>query len=174
MDENGYVVERSTNGVTYAEIGRVARGTLAYKDANLPIHRTYYYRARAFNAAGPGTPSKADSVSTYDVTAPTGAITINGGAAYTRSASVSVAARATDDASGVYRVRLSNDGATWDTDGYRTPLAWSLADPAFGGSARQGVRTVSAQWQDSAGNWSEVRTDTIIYDATSPAVKPTS
>jgi hypothetical protein len=107
-----------------------------------------------------------------DSAGPRGAVTINGGAVYTNKTTVSVAVPATDiGGSGVRQVRLTNDLAgPWRTFTYATPIAWDLADPTAGGSASNGTRRVYAQWLDWAGNWSTVRSDTIILDTVDPAL----
>lgn len=104
-----------------------------------------------------------------DTTDPVGSLTLNGGAATTTSATVSAAVPASDTGgSGVSLVRLSNDSATsggvlttGTTFAYTSPIAWSL-------SAGDGMKTVYAQWRDSAGNWSTPVSDTISLDATAP------
>jgi hypothetical protein len=103
-----------------------------------------------------------------DATAPSGSITIAGGAATTGTTAVSVAVPATDAGTGVSFVRLSNSSATTGgvlssgtTFGYTTPVAWTLA-------AGDGTKTVYAQWRDGAGNWSTPVSDTILLDATAP------
>ncbi len=67
-----------------------------------------------------------------DARPPSGAVSVNGGAAYTKSAEVGVEVPATDDFSGVSHVRLSSDGESWYTSTYTTPIRWSLSDPAYG------------------------------------------
>ncbi len=57
------------------------------------------------------------------------------------------------------------------TYSYANSLTWDLGDTATGGSLTQGARTVYVQWQDGAGNWSGVRSDTIILDTTPPVVR---
>ena len=105
-----------------------------------------------------------------DSTAPSGSVTIAGGAALTKTASVSVAVTATDAGSGVSLVRLSNSSAvngsgvlsSGTTFAYTTPISWTMA-------AGDGTKTVYAQWRDSAGNWSTPVSDTIDLDATAPS-----
>ena len=107
-----------------------------------------------------------------DSTAPTGTVTLSGGAARTNTYAVSAAVPATDNTggSGVASVRISNNGSTWATYGYTTPISWSLSDAAHGGSTTNGTRTVYAQWSDGAGNWSPVSSDTIVLDTVKPGV----
>ncbi|MFA5104310.1 MAG: fibronectin type III domain-containing protein [Candidatus Margulisiibacteriota bacterium] len=51
-NENGYKIERSTDGSTWAQITTVATNTAAYSNTGLTGNTTYYYRVRAYNTAG--------------------------------------------------------------------------------------------------------------------------
>jgi len=114
-----------------------------------------------------------------DTTPPTGSVTINAGAAYTVSPSVTLAMPASDMFTGVAGVRISNRpdtsggllsyGSTRDWTAL--PQPWSLADPAAGGSAANGTRAVYVQFRDGAGNWSPVHADTIVLDTATPAAR---
>lgn len=108
-------------------------------------------------------------ISATDSTAPTGTVSINGGAATTSTTSVSVAVPATDTGgSGVSLVSLSNaaDMSGSTTYAYMTPIAWTL-------TAGEETKTVYAQWRDAKGNWSAVASDTIVFDTTTDTVAPT-
>ena len=111
----------------------------------------------------------AGNVATYtdtillDTTAPTGSIIINGGDLYTTSNTVTISFTAADATSGVYKIRLSNDGI-WDTEQWETPSAtksWALL-------STEGARTVYYQIKDNAGLSSTTYTDTIILDTSLP------
>jgi len=97
-----------------------------------------------------------------DTTAPTCSITINSGATYTTSTSVTLSLTYSDATSGVYRVRYSNDGV-WDTEPWETPAAtkaWTL-------TSGDGAKTVYYQVLDRAGN-RKANSDTIVLDTTAP------
>ncbi len=103
-----------------------------------------------------------------DPSAPSGTIAIANGAAGTTTADVTVNVPATDAASGVSLVRLSNSSAesggvlsTGTTFVYDATVPWTL-------SGGDGIKTVYAQWRDAKGNWSGVSSDTIDLDATAP------
>src|SRR6476646_6527069 len=101
-----------------------------------------------------------------DVTAPTGSFSINAGAALTNQAELTLSVAATDDASGVATVSVSNDGSTWVDHAYVPTLQWFLPfDPLVEGS-----HTVHVRWIDTAGNVSSVATDSIVLDVTQPTV----
>ena len=98
-----------------------------------------------------------------DTTAPTGSVSIAGGAAFTKTRDVTVAVPATDVGSGVSYVKLSNDGINWTSRPYASNQAWTLP-------ATNGTRTVYVKWVDKAGNRSVVKTDTIKLDTVAPVV----
>ena len=53
----GYVVERSTNGVDFADAGTTAAATTAWTDTSLTDSMRYHYRVRATDATGRSVPS---------------------------------------------------------------------------------------------------------------------
>jgi len=106
-----------------------------------------------------------------DNTPPTGSISINNGAATTDGKSVVIHATATDNISGVYRMRYSNDGSNWsswngiaiDDRPYPSIVndrVWQLTDGA-------GTKTVYVQFKDAADNVSPSFTDTIQLQSAS-------
>ena len=48
FNEQGYEIERSTDGVNFARIAVIPPNSQYYRDANLQRATTYYYRTRAF------------------------------------------------------------------------------------------------------------------------------
>ena len=60
-------------------------------------------------------------------------------------------------------VALSNAPPDWTTRAYASTQPWTL-------TSGNGTKTVYVKWRDAAGNWSAVKTDTIILDATAPTV----
>jgi len=111
---------------------------------------------------------------TTDTTPPTGSFSINGGASSTTSPLVTLADTATDDATGVSSVRVSNDGSTWATYAYVRSLQWDVTDPSSGGDAATGLKTVTMEWQDGAGNWSapSVQSITLLAGSTYHPLSP--
>jgi len=92
-----------------------------------------------------------------DNAAPSGAVSVAGGATATGSTTVTLGVSATDPApgEGVTRMRFSNDGSTFSPfRPYATSAAWDLLPG-------DGPRTVYAQFSDGAGNLSPVVSDTI-------------
>lgn len=99
---------------------------------------------------------------TLDRTPPTScSVVIDGGAAETNTAAVTLTLSAVDSLSGVTSIRVSNDGSTWTTDTYAATYPWTLA-------AGEGSRTVYVQFQNGAGVWSDSVTDDIHVDTTPP------
>jgi len=94
-----------------------------------------------------------------DSVAPIGWLTINSFAATTNTASVVLTLACNDDAgTGCVRMSLSNDGVNWSS-----PEVWAF-NKAWTLSSGAGTKTVSVMFQDMAGNWSEVYSDTIILE----------
>ena len=61
-------------------------------------------------------------------------------------------------------MRFSNDGTTFSAaEAYATSKTWTL-------TSGDGTKTVYAQYQDVAGNWSTAATDTIVLDTTAPSI----
>jgi len=54
-NEDGFSIERSTDGVIFAEIDTVGTDVTTYSDTGLTRGTTYYYRVRAFKQQGPTT-----------------------------------------------------------------------------------------------------------------------
>ena len=100
-----------------------------------------------------------------DLLPPTGTITINGGAAYTNSATVTLSLPATDDSGTVAQMRISNDGV-FDTEPwqpYAASTSWDL-DPG------DGPKTVYVEFMDPTGNVSDVASASIMLDSTYPGI----
>jgi hypothetical protein len=112
------------------------------------------------DVAGTWSAVKSDTI-VFDSLAPTGAVSIASGASYAKSTGVSLSMTATDASSGVSQVALSNDGTNWTTRTYAASQAWTLP-------ATNGTRTVYVKWRDGAGNWSAVKSDTIVLDTVAP------
>ena len=80
------------------------------------------------------------------------------------STTVTLTLSASDTQGAVTQMRFSNDGTTYSAaEAYATTKTWTL-------SAGDGTKTVYAQFQDAAGNWSTAATDTIVLDTTAPTI----
>jgi hypothetical protein len=66
-DEAGFKLERSGNGVDFAEIATLGAGSVSFTDNGLTARVTYWYRVRAFNSAGRSNYSATVAVTMPDV-----------------------------------------------------------------------------------------------------------
>jgi len=62
--EDGYEVERSTDGVNFSLIATTGANASSYADSGLSGQTQYYYRVRAFNTSGPSSYSNTASATT--------------------------------------------------------------------------------------------------------------
>jgi hypothetical protein len=95
-----------------------------------------------------------------DVTPPTGSVSINGGAATTKTAAVTLAITSADAAT----MCISNTTACTTFSAFAATKAWTLATGA-------GSKTVTVFLRDAAGNTTTATTSpkaTIVVDATAP------
>jgi hypothetical protein len=102
-----------------------------------------------------------------DSAAPTGTVSVAAGAAATASRAVTLDLTASDPApaTGVSRMRFSNDATTYSAfQPYAATAPWTLSDG-------DGTKTVYAQFEDAAGNVSTAASDTIVLDTTGPRPK---
>jgi Tol biopolymer transport system component len=129
---------------------------------------TFYVMAK--DAAGNVDVSPAQRTFTVDTRVPAGTVSINGGAAYTKSTAVKLSLSATDPspASGVAAMRFSYNGTSWSGwQSYATSKPWTL-------TSGDGTKTVHVQFRDRAGNVSTTVRDTIKLDTTPPSTTITS
>jgi hypothetical protein len=70
LDELGFSVERSLNGVSFSDIGSVAAGVTSFTDTGLASSTTFHYRVRAFNSAGDSGYSNVEQATTADSATP--------------------------------------------------------------------------------------------------------
>ncbi|MFA5868503.1 MAG: chitobiase/beta-hexosaminidase C-terminal domain-containing protein, partial [Candidatus Bathyarchaeia archaeon] len=115
-----------------------------------------YVQFRDYAGLASGETESYDEIA-LDTTPPAGVVSINAGATYTTSMSVTLTLTYSDATSGVDRVRYSNDGV-WDTEPWESPLATKAWDLASG----DGLKTVYYEVRDNAGLLSIVYYDDII------------
>ncbi|HYV28707.1 MAG TPA: fibronectin type III domain-containing protein, partial [Candidatus Eisenbacteria bacterium] len=63
-NEQGFKVERSTDGVAFTQIVAVAANVTSYANTGLQGNKKYYYRVRAYNAVGNSTYSNTANAKT--------------------------------------------------------------------------------------------------------------
>jgi hypothetical protein len=69
-DETGFRLERSGNGVDFAEIATLGAGTTSFVDNGVGASSSYYYKVRGYNSYGNSTYSNTGSATTPAVPAP--------------------------------------------------------------------------------------------------------
>ncbi len=118
---------------------------------------------RAVRASGLADRTPATRTWIVDVNPPAaGTITVNGGAAYTRSRSVTVAIAGGSDDVSLKGVGLASTAdAAWLVAPQAPTRSWTL-------TPGDGKKTVYARWFDTAGSWSGTVSDSITLDATPP------
>ncbi|MBI2840202.1 MAG: heparinase II/III family protein [Acidobacteria bacterium] len=142
--------------VPYTTLGR---WLLSSGDGGKTVYVKFKDAAGNWSAPATDTVVLSSSGTPTDPTAPSGTLTINGGAATTENPAVDLAITASDLESGIGPVssmQLSNDGLSWSQpEPYFSTKRWYLTDG-------KGVRTVFARVSDQAGNWSPVFSATIV------------
>ncbi|MCK5358807.1 MAG: hypothetical protein KAJ48_10460, partial [Elusimicrobiales bacterium] len=101
-----------------------------------------------------------DNTIYMDRVSPSGSISINSGDTQTAETSVTLTLSASDPspASGIYQMRFSNDGSSWEPwENYSTSKAWTLV-------AGTGLKTVWVEFIDNIGNTSSYE-DSIFLTA---------
>ncbi len=153
-------VTRTANNTLKVSLSSAASGTITvsiceYRDCygQTVITDSSTYNLPVENIRGQSTTLLSDT------TAPTGTISINGGAATTNTTSVTLTLSATDDIdpSGSLQMQVSNDsgfaGASWEA--YNTSKAWTLTSGV-------GTKTVYARFRDATNNTSGGYSDDIV------------
>jgi YD repeat-containing protein len=170
--DNGWYVSAVQVTLSAAQVGCGAAGATYYRvdgggwqvyggpftvDSN-GTHSVQYYSNDGFG----NTETTRSASFNIDCVPPTGSVTVNSGAAWTNSRSVTLALPAADATSGVSQMRFYNDGEGWSAwEPFAATKSWMLRDA-------DGARTVSAQFRDAAGNQSAVASDGIGLDRTAP------
>lgn len=149
-NENGYKVERSKDGVTFAEVATLGADARSFADGSVTARTTYYYRVRAYNSAGASAYSNTISVATPDIpaplpAAPTSVVAANNGDG---TALVSWAAGSTTATS--FEIRRETYNSRKHTWGSATTAAvvpasvTSIADASGSGTFRYSVRATNS------------------------------
>ncbi|MEK9144991.1 MAG: hypothetical protein AAB339_05220, partial [Elusimicrobiota bacterium] len=162
--------------------------TISSDISGLSSNTTYYYRIAASNSGGTAYGSEASfttsSVPTptptpapTDTTAPTGSISINSGASYINSTTVTLTLSATDSVGVVgYYVSTSSSTPTASASGWNSVTSTTSYTGSVSYTLASGDenKTVYVWYKDAAGNVSSVASDSITLDTTAPIVNITS
>jgi len=103
-----------------------------------------------------------------DTSGPTGTLSINGGAGYTKDRNITIATSASDNLSGVsyYRIKEGDSNLAGQTEvAYSTGMTISFT-VSLGDASKQ----VNIQYKDGAGNWSQVYSSSIVLDQRAPDI----
>jgi hypothetical protein len=93
---------------------------------------------------------------------PDGTVTINGGASYTNSTTVTLSLAKSGGGPNPATMYLSNDNSTWlGPFTFATSYTWTLP-------SGNGTKTVYAQFYSSTGKYGAVASDTIVLDTVAP------
>lgn len=149
-DETGFRVERSGNGVEFAEIATLGAGATGFADDGVAASSRYYYRVRAYGSGGNSAYSNVLSVATPAVPPPAPAMPASISALDGRNGSAVVSwvdAATNETAFEVRRARWDAKRSTWGaatTVGTVPADVTSLVDLCGTGTFRYTVRASNA------------------------------
>ncbi len=151
--------------------------TVSVGISELSSGATYYYQIAAQNSAGTSYGSEASLATPSDSTVPSGSISINNGASYTNSTTITLSLSATDNA-GVtgYYVSTSSTTPSVFSSGWTSINSTTsyTADVSYTVSSGDGSKTVYAWYKDTSENISSNASASIILDTTTPTIIITS
>lgn len=129
---------------------------------------TWYFRVKATDAAGNSSAFSSNGSFTLATSTPTGSISINSGASYTNSSSVTLNISATDSvyASSNLSMKISNlsDLSDASYESFSTTKTWTLASPTT-----DGTKTVYIRFKNPGGNESQIYSASITLDTVAPS-----
>lgn len=127
---------------------------------------TWYAHVRTKDNAGNWSSAVQGGSYSIDTAKPTGTISINSGAAETKSKAVTLSLTSADGAgSGVAQMRFSTDGSSWSVwEANASTKGWTL-------SSGDGVKSVYVQYLDGAGNISASANDQITLKTSPPRTR---
>lgn len=167
IDDNS---DFSSAVVDYTETSGSAepRSNVTYTPSALD-NGSYYWRVRAIdddNKEGSWSTANSGSIAfKVDTTAPSsGSISIDSGATYAISTSVTLTISSSDGGSGLYQMMISENsgftGVSWES--YSTSKSFTL-------SSGDGSKTVYIKFKDTAGNESSSYSNSITLDTAGPS-----
>ncbi len=134
--------------------------TRAYTLTGADGLKTVYAEFR--DAAGNQSVTVSQDSITLDTQPPSGTITLNSGAFYTNSVSVTLGLSASDGGSGVTDMCFSEDGSNWSAwEAYAVSGAYTL-------TGTDGLNTVYVKFRDAVGRESAALSDGIVLDRVAP------
>ncbi len=165
-DETGFVLERSLDGVTFAEVATPTADATGFADSGLLPGTTYHYRVAAENAAGLSAWSNVAEVTTPAAVVPAAPTDLTAEAVSANTIELAWTDNA-DDETG-FEVEMSTDGESfaWVETLPADTVAWANGDLSPETRYWFRVRAIGAEG-DSA--WSNVADATTLSDTLVPA-----
>jgi fibronectin type 3 domain-containing protein len=171
FNQTGFKIERSLDGVTFAQIGTAGASATTYFDPTLQPVTTYYYRIRATNAAGDSAYSNiANAATPADTTPPTAPT--NAVATAASSTQINVSWTASTDNVGVtsYQIQRCQGAGCNAFAPAGTSTTTSLADTSLLASTSYSYQVRALDAAGNAGGFSNVATATTQGVAPPPPV----
>jgi hypothetical protein len=137
-NETAFLVERSTDNVTFTQIASLAAGSTAYSNTGLASGTTYYYRVRAQNSFGTSTYSDVANATTLGPAAPTNLKAV---AVSTSQVNLTWTDNSTDENG--FTVQRSTNGSTYATVGTTSANVTSFGDTGLSRSTKYYYRVQS-------------------------------
>ena len=134
--ETGYSIERSSDGVNFAEVGTTSANVTTYTASGLSPAQQYFFRVRARNSVGVSVPSAVATGTTRAGTVTNFAVS---------SLSTTTLMLNWTEASGEtgYRIERSTDGSTWTTHGTVAANGISFTDTGLSAVTQYFYRVVT-------------------------------
>ncbi|MCP4137737.1 MAG: hypothetical protein GY754_42630 [bacterium] len=163
-NETGFRIERSPDGSSFTEIGTVSANTTSYADSGVSPDSSYYYRVRAYNAAGDSSYSNTANATTPDVApdAPDSLL-----AASVSSTEISLSWNDSADNETGFKIERSPDGSSFTEIGTAAANTTSYADNGVSpnSSYYYRVRAYNAVGDSSYSNTANATTPEVAPDA---------
>jgi hypothetical protein len=110
--ETGFQILRSTDGLTWTQIGTTGSGVTSYQNTGLSASTTYYYEVKAVDAGGSSAPSnQASATTSATVSAPSAPSNLT--ATVTSATSVVLAWKDNSTNEAGFAVEVSTNGKSW-------------------------------------------------------------
>ncbi len=110
-NEDGFRIERSTDGANFVEIAAVAAGAASYNNTGLNPSITYYYRVRGYNANGNGNYSNVASATTQSASPPADPSNLSASAVSSSQINLAWTDNSSDETG--FQIERSTDGANF-------------------------------------------------------------
>ncbi|MDD5433974.1 MAG: fibronectin type III domain-containing protein, partial [Nitrospira sp.] len=161
----GYKVYYGTSPGTYSSSLDV-RNITTFDVTDLTENITYFFTVTAYDRAGNESSYSNEVNKTIPIpglVSPMGTVSINNGATYTNSSTVTLTLSCSANGPGCSRMQFSEDNIRW---GVWNPYS---SNKTYTFSSGEGTKTIYVKFQDNAGNNSISSSDSIIIDKTPPS-----